>query len=169
MSRKSPFSEFADRSRLDNIPGVGFSLFSTPPREIAYRKLHWESRVESSRYSRAEISVCYARPRFETDWRHYRFIIFINYLFNAFYFFIFFFWLAILKGADLASTSAKKVRQELEEKLGANLQARKKEIDDLVMEYVSAKDKNKKKKKVESEEDEEEEEEEEEEVIMRVL
>lgn len=76
---------------------------------------------------------------------------------------------AILKGADLASTSAKKVRQELEEKLDVKLQSRKKEIDDLVMEFVSSKkDGGKKKgKKDESEdeggeEDEEEEEEEEE-------
>ncbi|CAH1962150.1 unnamed protein product [Acanthoscelides obtectus] len=71
---------------------------------------------------------------------------------------------AILKDADLSSTSAKKVRQELEEKLDANLQSRKKEIDDLVMEFVSSKqDKKKKGKKADSEEDEEEEEEEEEE------
>jgi len=70
----------------------------------------------------------------------------------------------ILKGADLASTSAKKVRQELEEKLDCKLQSRKKEIDDLVMEFVSSK----KGKKGESEdedpeEDEVEEDEEEEE------
>ncbi|XP_030757735.1 upstream activation factor subunit spp27 [Sitophilus oryzae] len=74
---------------------------------------------------------------------------------------------AILKDADLASTSAKKVRQELEEKLDVKLQARKKEIDDLVMEFVSSKKEDKKKKKNDSEddggEDEEEEEEEEEE------
>ncbi|CAH1104942.1 unnamed protein product [Psylliodes chrysocephalus] len=71
---------------------------------------------------------------------------------------------AILKDADLSSTSAKKVRQELEEKLDANLQSRKKEIDDLVMEFVSSKqDKKKGKGKGDSEEDEEEEEEDEEE------
>lgn len=74
---------------------------------------------------------------------------------------------AILKDADLASTSAKKVRQELEEKLDVKLQSRKKEIDDLVMEFVSAKEEDGKKKgkKEESEEDggEEDEEEEEEE------
>lgn len=79
-----------------------------------------------------------------------------------------FFFKAILKDADLTSTSAKKVRQELEEKLETNLQSRKKEIDDLVMEFVSSKDKKKGKKveKAESEE-EEEEDEEEEEVCMR--
>ncbi|KAF2904385.1 hypothetical protein ILUMI_01787 [Ignelater luminosus] len=69
---------------------------------------------------------------------------------------------AILKDADLASTSAKKVRQQLEEKLGTNLMARKKEIDTLVMEYVNSKENNKKGKKSESEEDDEEEDEEEE-------
>ncbi|XP_066252982.1 uncharacterized protein Non2 [Euwallacea similis] len=72
---------------------------------------------------------------------------------------------AILKDADLASTSAKKVRQELEEKLDVKLAGRKKEIDDLVMEFVSSKkDKpDKKKKKDDSEEEVEENEEEEEE------
>lgn len=77
--------------------------------------------------------------------------------------------LAILKDADLSQTSAKKVRQQLEDKLGSKLQARKKQIDDLVMEFVSSKqDEKKKDKKGESEEDgeEEEEEEEEEEVIL---
>lgn len=67
-----------------------------------------------------------------------------------------------MKGADLADTSAKKVRQQLEEKLDTNLQSRKKEIDDLVMEFV--KGGKKKGKKNESEEDEEGSEEEEEEV-----
>lgn len=70
---------------------------------------------------------------------------------------------AILKDADLASTSAKKVRQELEEKLDCNLASRKKEIDDLVMQFVSSKDKKKPKKDSEDEEEEEEEEEEEDE------
>ncbi|XP_057657241.1 uncharacterized protein LOC130894420 [Diorhabda carinulata] len=71
---------------------------------------------------------------------------------------------AILKDADLSSTSAKKVRQELEEKLSANLQSRKKEIDDLVMEFVSSKQEKKGKgKKGDSEEEDEEEEEEEDE------
>jgi upstream activation factor subunit UAF30 len=73
-----------------------------------------------------------------------------------------------LKDADLSSTSAKKVRQELEEKLDTNLQSRKKEIDDLVMEFVSSKDKKKKKGESEEEDEEEEEEEEEEEVSCRV-
>ncbi|XP_017778952.1 PREDICTED: upstream activation factor subunit spp27 [Nicrophorus vespilloides] len=71
---------------------------------------------------------------------------------------------AILKGADLASTSAKNVRQELEEKLECNLQSRRKEIDELVMEFVSGKDKKKAgSKKVSDDEEEEEEEEDEEE------
>jgi len=67
---------------------------------------------------------------------------------------------AILKGANLAKTSAKKVRQDLEEKLDCKLQARKKEIDELVMEYVS---KNEKEDKASDEEEEDEDEEEEEE------
>ncbi|KAF5296642.1 hypothetical protein FQR65_LT10182 [Abscondita terminalis] len=71
---------------------------------------------------------------------------------------------AILKNADLASTSAKKVRQQLEEKLDTNLLSRKKEIDTLVMEFVNSKGTPKKKsKKDESEEDDEENEEEEDE------
>lgn len=65
-------------------------------------------------------------------------------------------------------TSAKKVRQQLEEKLGADLQSRKKEIDALIMEFVSKGEKKKKGKKTDSEDEEEgseeEEEEEEEEV-----
>ncbi|CAG9821987.1 unnamed protein product [Phaedon cochleariae] len=73
----------------------------------------------------------------------------------------------ILKDADLSSTSAKKVRQELEGILDANLQSRKQEIDDLVMEFVSSKqDKKKggkKGKKEDSEEEEEQEEDEEDE------
>lgn len=59
------------------------------------------------------------------------------------------------------------MRQQLEDKLGANLQNRKKEIDELVMEFVSSKGK-KKGKKNDSEEDEEgSEEEEEEEVVLK--
>ncbi|XP_022902441.1 uncharacterized protein [Onthophagus taurus] len=69
----------------------------------------------------------------------------------------------ILKDADLASTSAKTVRQQLEDKLGVKLQSRKKEIDNIVMELVSSMDKKKPEKKTESEEEEEEEDEEEEE------
>ncbi|KAB0794613.1 hypothetical protein PPYR_08881 [Photinus pyralis] len=65
---------------------------------------------------------------------------------------------AILKDADLATTSAKKVRQQLEKKLDANLLSRKKEIDTLVMEYVNSKDTGAKKKAKKSESDEEEEE-----------
>ncbi|XP_060528101.1 uncharacterized protein LOC132703069 [Cylas formicarius] len=69
----------------------------------------------------------------------------------------------ILKDANLASTSAKKVRQELEEKLDVKLQSRKKEIDDLVMEYVSSKKSAPKKKGKKADSDDEEEEEEDEE------
>lgn len=69
---------------------------------------------------------------------------------------------AILKEADLASTSAKKVRQELEEKLNVKLASRKKEIDDLVMEFVSSKKSGGDKKDEDSEEEPEENEEEEE-------
>lgn len=65
----------------------------------------------------------------------------------------------------MSSTTAKKVRQELEEKLDANLQSRKKEIDELVMEFVNSKKDKKKPKKDESEEEEEEEEDEEEEEV----
>merc|ERR1711874_784713 len=44
--------------------------------------------------------------------------------------------LAILKGADLETLSAKKVRKQLEEKLGCDLSERKKEIDALIMANV---------------------------------
>lgn len=40
---------------------------------------------------------------------------------------------AILKGADLETLSAKKVRKQLEDKLGCDLSERKKEIDALIM------------------------------------
>ncbi|XP_059610643.1 uncharacterized protein LOC132257663 [Phlebotomus argentipes] len=49
---------------------------------------------------------------------------------------------AILKDADLSVMSAKKVRQTLEEKLNCNLSARKKEVDELVMDFVNSKDNN---------------------------
>ena len=42
----------------------------------------------------------------------------------------------ILKGADLDKTSCKKVRQQLEEKLGVDLNDRKKEVEELVMEVI---------------------------------
>lgn len=81
--------------------------------------------------------------------------------------------IAILKGASLGETSAKKVRQQLETKFGTDLQSRKKEIDNVIMELVSNKgDKKKKGKKNDSEEDEEgseDEEEEEEEVCQTTL
>jgi len=70
---------------------------------------------------------------------------------------------AILKDADLTALSAKKVRQQIEEKLEIDLSERKKEVDDLVMECLQDKrDGGKKKKKAASEESEEGEEEEEE-------
>ncbi|XP_045608170.1 uncharacterized protein Non2 isoform X2 [Procambarus clarkii] len=40
---------------------------------------------------------------------------------------------AILKGADLETLSAKKVRQQLEQQLGVDLSDRKKEIDSIIM------------------------------------
>lgn len=43
----------------------------------------------------------------------------------------------ILKGADLSSLSAKKVRRKLEEKFGADLTDRKKEIDKILMKLIS--------------------------------
>lgn len=61
---------------------------------------------------------------------------------------------AILKDANLEETAAKKVRLQLEDNLKCDLSQRKKEVDDLVMEYVNAQD--------ESEEEEEQDEEEEE-------
>ncbi|XP_057341683.1 uncharacterized protein LOC130678473 isoform X1 [Microplitis mediator] len=71
---------------------------------------------------------------------------------------------AILKDADLTAMSAKKVRQQIEEKLDIDLSERKKEVDDLVMEHLQEKqDGGKKKKKAASEESEEGEEEEDEE------
>lgn len=72
----------------------------------------------------------------------------------------------ILKDADLTSMSAKKVRQQIEQKLDVDLTDRKKEIDDLVMECVQEKQdgaKNSKKKAAEKSESEDGEEEEEEE------
>lgn len=68
----------------------------------------------------------------------------------------------ILKGSDLSTTSTKKVRQELEDKLDVKLASRRKEIDDLVMEYVNA-NKSGDDKNDESEEEPEENEEEEDE------
>jgi upstream activation factor subunit UAF30 len=44
----------------------------------------------------------------------------------------------ILKDADLSEMSAKKVRLQLEEKLSCDLSARKKEVDELVMEFVNS-------------------------------
>ncbi|XP_045472965.1 nucleolin [Harmonia axyridis] len=66
---------------------------------------------------------------------------------------------AILEDADLSKTSVKKVRQELEKKLGCNLLSKKTIIDTLVMEFIE----NKKQDDDEDEEDEDEEEEDEEE------
>lgn len=46
-------------------------------------------------------------------------------------------WIEILKDADLSKTSARKVRQELERKLDCDLTDRKKEVDELVMEFIN--------------------------------
>ncbi|XP_049860732.1 uncharacterized protein LOC126354830 [Schistocerca gregaria] len=70
---------------------------------------------------------------------------------------------AILKDADLTSTSSKKVRQQIEEKLDVDLSDRKKEVDDLVMECLKEKQDGKKKNSKDEDEEEDEEEEEEEE------
>ncbi|KAK7871518.1 hypothetical protein R5R35_010230 [Gryllus longicercus] len=76
---------------------------------------------------------------------------------------------AILKDADLTTMSAKKVRQQVEEKLDVDLTDRKKEIDDLVMECLQekqdgkGKDNSKKKNSKDDDEEEDEEEEDEEE------
>ncbi|KOB78108.1 Upstream activation factor subunit spp27 [Operophtera brumata] len=45
---------------------------------------------------------------------------------------------AILKKADLAKTSTKKVIQELEKKLDMQLRSRKDEIDKIVMDYINS-------------------------------
>ncbi|XP_012260340.2 upstream activation factor subunit spp27 isoform X2 [Athalia rosae] len=70
---------------------------------------------------------------------------------------------AILKDADLTTMSAKKVRQQIEEKLDVDLTDRKKEVDDLVMECLQEKQdggkKSSKKSKAASEESDEGEEE----------
>lgn len=68
---------------------------------------------------------------------------------------------AILKDADLATTSAKKVRQQIEEKLECDLTERRKEIDELVMECLEKKQDGKKeggKKRSKSDDEEESEE-----------
>uniref|UniRef100_A0A2M3Z8J3 Putative rna polymerase i transcription factor uaf n=1 Tax=Anopheles braziliensis TaxID=58242 RepID=A0A2M3Z8J3_9DIPT len=44
----------------------------------------------------------------------------------------------ILKDANLEETAVKKVRMQLEKNLSCDLSARKKEVDDLVMEYVNS-------------------------------
>lgn len=59
--------------------------------------------------------------------------------------------LAILENADLTKTSSKEVRRQLENSFNCDLTQRKKEIDNLVMDYVESQDK-------ESEDDESEEE-----------
>lgn len=50
----------------------------------------------------------------------------------------FIFPVAILKKADLAKTSTKKVIQELEKKLDVQLRSRKDEIDKIVMDYINS-------------------------------
>ncbi|EEB13661.1 46 kDa FK506-binding nuclear protein, putative [Pediculus humanus corporis] len=63
---------------------------------------------------------------------------------------------AILKNADLTKMSAKKVRQQLEEKLEVDLTDQKKVVDDLVMEFLKETTSgNKKSKKTESENEDE--------------
>jgi upstream activation factor subunit UAF30 len=68
---------------------------------------------------------------------------------------------AILKDGDLSSITSKKVRQDIEKKLDIDLSSRRKEVDELVMDYIE-KGKSKKNGNVEDDEEEEEEENEEE-------
>jgi len=79
---------------------------------------------------------------------------------------------ALLKGADLTKTSAKKIRQELEKKLDTDLDDRKKEIDTLVMEAIKKAKATKKNGKADSDDDddddaENDDEDEEEEVVVK--
>lgn len=46
----------------------------------------------------------------------------------------------VLKDVELSSTSAKKVRQQLEEHYGESLLNRKEEINELVKEYVNSRE-----------------------------
>lgn len=64
---------------------------------------------------------------------------------------------AILKDANLEETAAKKVRLQLEDNLKCDLSQRKKEVDDLVMEYVNAQDESGEEEEEEAEKSEEEE------------
>uniref|UniRef100_A0A1B6CH75 Uncharacterized protein n=1 Tax=Clastoptera arizonana TaxID=38151 RepID=A0A1B6CH75_9HEMI len=70
---------------------------------------------------------------------------------------------AVLKDADLSTMSAKKVRQQIEEKLSIDLTSRKKEVDDIVMNCLKEqgkkgeKKKNGSKKKDDDDEDDDEE------------
>ncbi|XP_055588022.1 uncharacterized protein LOC129740390 [Uranotaenia lowii] len=66
----------------------------------------------------------------------------------------------ILKDANLEETAAKKVRLQLEANLKCDLSGRKKEVDDLVMDYVNAQDESEQEEEDEEEDEEEEEEEE---------
>lgn len=66
---------------------------------------------------------------------------------------------AVLKDADLGSITSKKVRQEIEKKLDIDLASRRKEVDELVMEFIDN-DKSKSKKNGNAAEDDDEEEEE---------
>lgn len=63
----------------------------------------------------------------------------------------------ILKDADLETTSSKKVRMQLESILGVDLNARKKEIDGLVMDYVNSQHRDDSEEESESESESEEE------------
>lgn len=65
----------------------------------------------------------------------------------------------ILKGADLEMTSRKTVVTKLEKKLGVDLTEKKKQIFELVMEYVNEKGDDSDNAEASSEEEEEEEQE----------
>ncbi|XP_065224095.1 uncharacterized protein Non2 [Planococcus citri] len=62
---------------------------------------------------------------------------------------------AVLKDADLGSITSKKVRQEIEKKLDIDLASRRKEVDELVMEFIDS-DKSKSKKNGNAEDDDDE-------------
>jgi len=69
---------------------------------------------------------------------------------------------AILKDADLSTISSKKVRQQIEEKLDIDLNPRKKEVDQLVMDFIEKGKKNGAKADDDDDDDEENEDEDEE-------
>ena len=75
-------------------------------------------------------------------------------------------FLDVLKNANLAKTSTKKVIQQLEKVFDTDLSEKKKIIDQLVMDYVTSKEKE---KEDDDDDDDEEDEEEEEEVSWFLL